>query len=253
MLPSRPMSPRPPAPRPARPAPARRRARRSRSRVPARRRGLASGPDRSPGQDRDRHHGPAEPHPRLRRPRLRHGRRLPGPRRRRHRRVLEPRGPAATCACPRCRSSAVHNSFDARDADGEATLRGHRRSTSPPSPGRSASARCAGAVQLSYQRAISFDGDRRIESQRDIRALERRLGSSHGGFDVVAFGTGLRLSRRAARGAHREPLAERLRPAVSEPSTRPPWRARCREFQLDFRPQRLELQPRPHLLARSRS
>jgi hypothetical protein len=53
-----------------------------------------------------------------------------------------------------------------------------------------------GAVQLSYQRAISFDGSRRIEVP-DILFEE---GSSDGGFDVVAFGTGLRLSRRVRAG-----------------------------------------------------
>jgi len=53
-----------------------------------------------------------------------------------------------------------------------------------------------GAVQLSYQRAISFDGTRHI-----VRPDERRDdGHSSGGFDVLAVGTGLRLSRRVRVG-----------------------------------------------------
>jgi hypothetical protein len=53
-----------------------------------------------------------------------------------------------------------------------------------------------GAVQLSYQRAIPFDGRRTIDF-----GLERTAtGNSNGGFDVLAFGTGLRLSRRIRAG-----------------------------------------------------
>jgi long-subunit fatty acid transport protein len=63
-----------------------------------------------------------------------------------------------------------------------------------------------GAIQVSYQRAISFDGTRSIHTttvgdtpgERGQTFGER--GSSDGGFDVVAFGTGLRLSRHVRAG-----------------------------------------------------
>ncbi len=51
-----------------------------------------------------------------------------------------------------------------------------------------------GAVQLSYQRAISFDGTRRIQESGGDRALTDE-GPSNGGFDVIALGTGFRLTR----------------------------------------------------------
>jgi hypothetical protein len=47
-----------------------------------------------------------------------------------------------------------------------------------------------GAIQLSYQRAIGFDGVREITSPPT-----RAEGQSDGGFDVLAFGTGLRPFR----------------------------------------------------------
>jgi len=53
-----------------------------------------------------------------------------------------------------------------------------------------------GAVQLSYQRAIPFDGRRTI----DFGSSRTATGSSNGGFDVLAFGTGFRLSRRIRAG-----------------------------------------------------
>jgi len=63
-----------------------------------------------------------------------------------------------------------------------------------------------GAVQLSYQRAISFDGDRHV-NQYDVvppqttpTLVRIDEGSSNGGFDVVALGTGLRLSRHLRAG-----------------------------------------------------
>jgi hypothetical protein len=72
----------------------------------------------------------------------------------------------------------------------------------------------SGAVQVSYQRAISFDGRRQIDvygqpkgsgsggegqgiavDPAETILLQRTRGSSDGGFDVVAFGSGFRLSR----------------------------------------------------------
>jgi long-subunit fatty acid transport protein len=111
----------------------------------------------------------------------------------------------------------------------------------------------SGAVQVSYQRAISFDGRRRIDlygpkkvgetedgeavydpSQTELR--QHTDGSSDGGFDVVAFGTGLRLSRRVRVGVtvnrwmngYDQSLTRNL---LAEPGRRP-----VREFDLDFRP-----------------
>jgi hypothetical protein len=54
-----------------------------------------------------------------------------------------------------------------------------------------------GAVQLSYQRAISFDGTRTIQ-EVSAGSSGRNLtddGQSDGGFDVIALGTGFRLTR----------------------------------------------------------
>jgi long-subunit fatty acid transport protein len=56
-----------------------------------------------------------------------------------------------------------------------------------------------GAVQVSYQRAISFDGTRAIHRTTELQVYGEQ-GSSDGGFDVVAFGTGLRLSRHVRAG-----------------------------------------------------
>jgi len=63
-----------------------------RARRPARARPTRRGPV-GQGHRPHRHHGPAEPHARLGRARLRYGRRVPGPRGRRHRRLLEPGRP----------------------------------------------------------------------------------------------------------------------------------------------------------------
>jgi len=56
-----------------------------------------------------------------------------------------------------------------------------------------------GAAQVSYQRAISFDGKRSIHLTYPLTAFTEEA-SSDGGFDVVAFGTGLRLSRHVRAG-----------------------------------------------------
>ena len=67
-----------------------------------------------------------------------------------------------------------------------------------------------GAVQLSYQRALSFDGDRHLTQYGPLRDDEGNEigtqlirideGVSDGGFDVIALGTGLRLSRHVRAG-----------------------------------------------------
>ncbi len=56
-----------------------------------------------------------------------------------------------------------------------------------------------GAVQVSYQRAITFDGTRSIHATTFSQTFTDQ-GVSNGGFDVVAFGTGLRLSRHVRAG-----------------------------------------------------
>jgi len=53
-----------------------------------------------------------------------------------------------------------------------------------------------GSIQLSYQRAIGFDGTRNI----DTGGGRRWDGKSDGGFDVLAFGTGFRPTRRLRLG-----------------------------------------------------
>jgi long-subunit fatty acid transport protein len=93
-----------------------------------------------------------------------------------------------------------------------------------------------GAVQLSYQRAISFDGSRRIEQYLPTGLLERfEDGSSDGGFDVVAVGTGLRLSRRIRAGftVNRwlNGYGQNLSRTILSDNQHP-----LREFGLDFRP-----------------
>lgn len=54
----------------------------------------------------------------------------------------------------------------------------------------------SGAAQISYQRAISFTNTRTIESSDDRRVDAQ----SSGGFDVLALGTGLQVSRRLRLG-----------------------------------------------------
>jgi hypothetical protein len=87
-----------------------------------------------------------------------------------------------------------------------------------------------GAVQLSYQRAISFDGRRTIDQGLNREAK----GRSNGGFDVLAFGTGLRLTRHLRAGF----TVNRWLNGYDQQLTRyVPEKARpLREFFLDFRP-----------------
>ena len=87
-----------------------------------------------------------------------------------------------------------------------------------------------GAVQVSYQRAIGFDGTRNL----DVGGGIRLDGSSNGGFDVLAFGTGLRPIRRLRVGftvnrwlnGYEQDLVRQV-PGHPRP---------VREFELDFRP-----------------
>jgi long-subunit fatty acid transport protein len=92
-----------------------------------------------------------------------------------------------------------------------------------------------GAIQLSYQRGISFDGTRTIQSTAspDYRATDHV--HSEGGFDLVAFGIGLRLGRMVRAGATVNRwfngYDQNLQRRVSSDTRRP-----LREFDLDFQP-----------------
>jgi long-subunit fatty acid transport protein len=94
-----------------------------------------------------------------------------------------------------------------------------------------------GAVQLSYQRAISFDGRRRIELYAPTTGLLEQFedGSSDGGFDVVAVGTGLRLSRRLRAGFTVNRWLNGYQQTLSRTILRDSQHP-LREFGLDFRP-----------------
>jgi hypothetical protein len=96
-----------------------------------------------------------------------------------------------------------------------------------------------GAVQLSYQRALSFDGTRRIEEYDAATGLLQQYedGSSDGGFDVVAFGTGLRLSRHLRAGFTVNRWLNGYDQTLSRTILRENNAGRpLREFDLDFRP-----------------
>jgi long-subunit fatty acid transport protein len=94
-----------------------------------------------------------------------------------------------------------------------------------------------GAVQLSYQRAISFDGARTIRLYNRTSGLLEVFedGRSSGGFDVLAFGTGVRLTRRVRAGftVNRwlKGYDQTLSRTVLTDTRRP-----LRDFDLDFRP-----------------
>ena len=93
-----------------------------------------------------------------------------------------------------------------------------------------------GAVQLSYQRALSFDGDRKVDQEIASQLVRVDDGVSDGGFDVVAAGTGLRLSRHVRVGftvnrwlnGYEQTIERNL---YNLPTNRP-----RRQFDLDFRP-----------------
>lgn len=53
----------------------------------------------------------------------------------------------------------------------------------------------SGAVQLGFQRVISFDYDRTIDQESGLRTIRQR-----GGFDVLAFASGLQVSRQVRVG-----------------------------------------------------
>ncbi len=95
-----------------------------------------------------------------------------------------------------------------------------------------------GAVQLSYQRAISFDGTRRLEFyDRATGALTQlEEGSSDGGFDVVAVGTGLRLSRHVRAGVTVNRWLNGYDQTLSRTLLKDTQRP-LRVFDLDFRPE----------------
>lgn len=93
-----------------------------------------------------------------------------------------------------------------------------------------------GAAQLSYQRGISFDGRREIRELGDDFLLARMdVAHSDGGFDVLAFGTGLRLSNHFRAGFTVNEwfngYTQTLTRTLYRMSNRP-----LREFQLEFRP-----------------
>jgi hypothetical protein len=93
-----------------------------------------------------------------------------------------------------------------------------------------------GAVQLSYQRAISFDGTRTVrESGGPVSRVLTDSGHSNGGFDVIALGTGFRLTRglRAGLTVNRwlNGYSQNLTRTVDTRPDRP-----LRELDLKFRP-----------------
>ena len=87
-----------------------------------------------------------------------------------------------------------------------------------------------GSIQLSYQRAIGFDGTRTIDSGGG----RRTEGSGDGGFDVLAFGTGLRPTRRLRLGVTVNRWLNGYEQTVVR--TIPGNLRPLREFESDFRP-----------------
>jgi len=101
-----------------------------------------------------------------------------------------------------------------------------------------------GAVQLSYQRAISFDGTRQIDQYGAIGAADGNEtglvrvddGVSDGGFDVVALGTGLRLSRHVRAGFTVNRWLNGYGQSLERNLYNLPTNRQRRHFDLDFRP-----------------
>jgi len=87
--------------------------------------------------------------------------------------------------------------------------------TSPPRPTRSASLR-HGAVQLGFQRVISFDYDRSIQQVSGLRTIAQKAASTLSPWRRAAG-----VPRRAF-GIHAQPLAERLRTGVRAQPDQPP-------------------------------
>ncbi|MGE0455575.1 MAG: OmpP1/FadL family transporter [Vicinamibacteria bacterium] len=80
-----------------------------------------------------------------------------------------------------------------RNADGQLILEDRRSGGAPDFAAGTypiSLGSVTGAVQLSFQRVISFDADRTIEQASSISKI-----SSSGGFDVIALGSGLQLTR----------------------------------------------------------
>jgi hypothetical protein len=141
----------------------------------------------------------------------------------------------------------VHNSFTETEGLDSDSLKGtsvdFAAFTYPVGAGE-----VRGAVQLSYQRALSFDGTRTQRGYGALRDDEGNQigtqlirtdeGTSDGGFDVVALGTGLRLSRHVRAGltvnrwlnGYRQTLERNI---YNLPATE---RRPRREFDLDFQP-----------------
>jgi long-subunit fatty acid transport protein len=94
-----------------------------------------------------------------------------------------------------------------------------------------------GAIQLSYQRTISFDGTRTIRESDAASGQPTRTdnGNSNGGFDVIALGTGFRLTRSLRAGI----TVNRWLNGYSQSVTRnvlTDTKRPVREFDLTFRP-----------------
>jgi hypothetical protein len=93
-----------------------------------------------------------------------------------------------------------------------------------------------GATQLSYQRAISFDGSRHVAVHNvTTGALEvQDDGHSSGGFDVFALGAGLRLTRSLRLGFTVNRWLDGYDQSLTRYILKDTRRPR-RDFQLDFR------------------
>jgi hypothetical protein len=93
-----------------------------------------------------------------------------------------------------------------------------------------------GAVQLSYQRALSFDGDRKVDQEIASQLVRVDDGVSDGGFDVVAAGTGLRLSRHVRVGFTVNRWLNGYEQTIERNLSNLPTNRPRRQFDLDFRP-----------------
>lgn len=98
-----------------------------------------------------------------------------------------------------------------------------------------------GAVQLSYQRAISYDGTRHIDEYGVVAGQSRLVrtddGESNGGFDVIAIGTGLRLSRAVRAGFTINRWLNGYEQFTERNNFLPSTDRQRRDFTLDLRPQ----------------
>jgi len=82
---------------------------------------------------------------------------------------------------------------DTTTADGELVRKDHRSGGAPDFAAGTypiSFGPATGSVQLSFQRVVSFDADRTIEQASSVTQI-----SSSGGFDVIALGSGLQLTR----------------------------------------------------------